>query len=165
MYQILGRQLGMTAKAFRAEFDARLADAGGSLSTWIVLRLAEESALESKESAAEGGLSQRELAERMDIEGPTLVRHLDRLEKEGLIERRRDPRDRRVTRITVTPAGHRLLEALRKVADAMDAEVRSLLTPDEYEVVVQALSRLYAHMKALRADSQEEREVDAHAAR
>src|SRR5437870_4316111 len=159
MCQILGRQLAWTAKAFRTEFDARLADAGGSLSTWIVLRLAEESVLESKEPAAEWGLSQRELAERMDIEGPTLVRHLDRLEKEGLIERRRDPRDRRVTRITVTPAGHRLLEALRKVADAMETEVRSLLTPAEHAVTTRVLGRLHAHMKALRADPQEERGV------
>ena len=90
---------------------------------------------------------------------------LARLEKEGLIERRRDPHDRRVTRITVTPVGHRLLAALRKVADAMEAEVRSLLTPAEHEVVARALSRLHAHMKALRADPQEEREVDVHAAR
>ena len=165
MHQFFGRQLAMTAKAFRAEFDTRLADAGGSLSTWIVLRLAEESVLESTEPAAEWGLSQRELAERMDIEGPTLVRHLDRLEKEGLIERRRDPRDRRVTRITVTPAGHRLLEALRKVADAMETEVRSLLTPAEHAVTTRVLGRLHAHMKALRADPQEERGVDAHAAR
>ena len=94
----LGRQLAATAKATRAEFDTRLGEAGGSLTTFIVLRLASE---------APGGLelSQRQLADRMGVEAPTMVRHLDRLEREGLIERRRDARDRRVTRITVTPAG------------------------------------------------------------
>src|SRR5437762_1148271 len=78
----LGRQLAMAAKATRAEFDARLAEVGGSLTAFIVLRLADE---------APGGLelSQRQLAERMGVEAPTMVRHLDRLEKECLIERRR----------------------------------------------------------------------------
>src|SRR2546429_7273522 len=154
----LGRKLALAAKATRAEFDARLGEVGGSLTAFIVLRLASE---------APGGLelSQRQLAERMGVEAPTMVRHLDRLEREGLIERRRDARDRRVTRITVTPAGHRLLEALRKVADAMETEVRSLLTPAEHAVTTRVLGRLHAHMKALRADPQEERGVDAHAAR
>src|SRR6266849_3458064 len=107
----LGRQLAWTAKATRAEFDYRLGEVGGSLTAFIVLRLADE---------APGGLelSQRELAERMGVEAPTMVRHLDRLEKDGLIQRRQDARDRRVTRITVTPAGSRKLGVLRKVADA-----------------------------------------------
>ncbi|MGC9022815.1 MAG: MarR family winged helix-turn-helix transcriptional regulator, partial [Dissulfurimicrobium sp.] len=42
------------------------------------------------------GLTQTELADRLYIENPTLVRTLDRLEASGLIERRRSPRDRRV---------------------------------------------------------------------
>src|SRR3979490_1863920 len=85
-------------------------------------------------SEAPGGLelSQRQLAERMGVEAPTMVRHLDRLEKEGLIQRRRDARDRRVTRITVTPAGNRRLGVLREVADAMDAEILTLLGADTY---------------------------------
>src|SRR6266581_3415426 len=116
MNQFLGRQLSMTSKAFRAEFDARLSEVGGSLSTWIVLRSAEE-------SAGTWGLSQKELAERMGVEGPTLVRHLDRLEREGLIQRCVDARDRRITRIAVTPAGSRVFDNLRHVADAMDEEV------------------------------------------
>src|SRR5437879_935421 len=77
----------MAAKATRAEFDARLGEVGGSLAAFVVLRLADE---------APGGLelSQGQLAERMGVEAPTMVRHLDRLEKEGLIERRQDIRDR-----------------------------------------------------------------------
>src|SRR5437588_12926836 len=64
----LGRQLAMAAKATRAEFDARLGEVGGSLTAFLVLRLADE---------APGGLelSQRQLAERMGVEAPTMVRH------------------------------------------------------------------------------------------
>src|SRR6266702_3815550 len=127
----LGRQLGMTAKATRAELDARLAPLGGSLSMYLVLRHAAEA------PAGNGGieLSQRELAEHMGIEGPTMVRHLDRLEGEGLIERRRDPRDRRVTRITVTPRGGKVLRGLEAVAHAMDAEIKAFLGPNEYQTM------------------------------
>jgi MarR family transcriptional regulator for hemolysin len=142
----------MAAKATRAEFDARLAEVGGSLTAFVVLRLADE---------APGGLelSQRQLAERMGVEAPTMVRHLDRLEKEGLIERRRDARDRRVTRITVTPAGSRRLGVLRKVADAMDVEILTLLGPETYRVLASALDRLQEHMTQLAG----ERKADAHA--
>jgi MarR family transcriptional regulator for hemolysin len=149
----LGRQLAATAKATRAEFDARLGEVGGSLTAFIVLRLASE---------APGGLelSQRQLAERMGVEAPTMVRHLDRLEREGLIERRRDARDRRVTRITVTPAGSRRLGVLRKVADAMDVEVLTLLGPETYRVLASALDRLQEHMTRLAG----ERKAHAHAA-
>ncbi len=148
----LGRQLAWTSKATRAEFDARLSEVGGSLTTFIVLRLADE---------APGGLelSQRELAGRMGVEGPTMVRHLDRLEKEGLIQRRRDTNDRRVTRITVTPAGSVLLGALREVADAMDEEIETLLGPETYVAIAAALERLREHMTRLAG----ERKANAHA--
>ena len=49
-----------------------------------------------KEAASAEGASQRELAGLMRIEPPTLVRHLDKLTEEGLVERRPDTRDRRV---------------------------------------------------------------------
>src|SRR5258708_27174849 len=93
----LGRQLASTAKATRAEFDHRLGEVGGSLTAFIVLRLADE---------APGGLelSQRHLAERIGVDAPTMVRHLHRLDKEGLIDRTRALPDRPRTRITVTPA-------------------------------------------------------------
>jgi MarR family transcriptional regulator for hemolysin len=149
----LGRLLAATAKATRAEFDARLGEVGGSLTAFIVLRLASE---------APGGLelSQRELAERMGVEAPTMVRHLDRLEKEGLIGRRRDARDRRVTRITVTPAGSRRLDVLREVADAMDAEILTMLGAEGYAALAGVLDRLYGHMTQLAG----ERKSHAHAA-
>ena len=145
----------MAAKATRAELDARLAEAGGSLSMYLVLRHAAEAAA----CSAGSELSQRELAGHMGIEGPTMVRHLDRLEGEGLIERRRDPRDRRVTRITVTPAGGRVLADLEAVAAAMDTEIGALLGEDEYRTAFATLARLQSHMLALAA----ERKAHAHA--
>ena len=60
-----------------------------------------------REARNADGASQRELAELMRIEPPTLVRHLDKLADEGLVERRPDPADRRVLRVVVTDGGAR----------------------------------------------------------
>ena len=67
------------------ELDRRLHEHGASLWNWVLLR----------EAANADGASQRELAELMRIEPPTLVRHLDKLADDGLVERRPDPDDRR----------------------------------------------------------------------
>jgi MarR family transcriptional regulator for hemolysin len=139
--------VAITHKAMSGELDRRLAAAGGSLSTWIVLR-----------EALEGDLSQRELAERMGIEGPTLVRHLDRLEAGGLIERRRDTQDRRVIRIMVTPAGRDMVHALLGVAESTEGEIRALFTDKEYDVLTRALERLHEHMTC----AAERRKAGAH---
>ena len=65
----------------------------GSMATWLVLHHAFEAP----------DLSQSHLAARLDIEAPTLVRHLDKLEADGLLERRRDLRDRRAVRVQQRP--------------------------------------------------------------
>jgi MarR family transcriptional regulator for hemolysin len=149
MESLFGRQLALAHKAVRAELDQRLSEAGGSISSWIILRLAGESAP-----------SQRELADKMGVEGPTLVRHLDRLESAGLIERRPDPADRRVTRIAVTGAGRRLFADLAVVANDMEAELRSLIGPEDYDRTLAVLQRLHSSMSRLAAG----RRGHAHAA-
>jgi MarR family transcriptional regulator, transcriptional regulator for hemolysin len=132
MEEPLGRQLAITGRMVRERFDACLNEHGASLTTWAVLHSAEH----------EDGLSQRELASRMSIESPTLVRHLDRLEDEGLVVRRRDPQDRRVVRVGLTPAGLRRYAELREVAANVDSQLRALLDHDEIETLERALYRI-----------------------
>jgi MarR family transcriptional regulator, transcriptional regulator for hemolysin len=132
MDEPLGRQLAITGKVVRERFDEYLNQHGASLATWAVLRSAEH----------EEGLSQRELASRISIESPTLVRHLDRMEDEGLIARRRDEHDRRVVRVWLTAAGRRLYARLRDVAHTVDAQLRSLLSEREVTTLEQVLPRI-----------------------
>jgi MarR family transcriptional regulator, transcriptional regulator for hemolysin len=134
----LGRLLALTAKATRELFDARLAEAGGSLPTWIVLSQAIDAPVSP---------SQRELAARMGIGGATLVRHLDRLEADGLVWRRRDDEDRRITRVEITPAGRARHQQLARVADAYDREVRSLMSDEEAELFRSVLGRVGTHAR------------------
>ena len=101
-----------------------------------------------KEAAHAEGASQRELAQHMGIEPPTLVRQLDKLAEDGLVERRPDPDDRRVVRVVVTPAGLERLQELHAVVHELDAELRGILTKRDVEVLSRALA---AHQHLLRA--------------
>jgi MarR family transcriptional regulator for hemolysin len=133
----LGRLVALSAKAVREWVDGRMAEHGSGLATWIVL----------SQTSAGTTPSQRELAERVGIGGATLVRHLDRLEAEGLVTRQPDPDDRRVTRVQLTPVGRRHMAKLAKVAASIDTEMRALLTADQERVLRDALARLGQHAR------------------
>jgi DNA-binding MarR family transcriptional regulator len=75
--------------------------------------------------------------------GPALVRHLDRLEREGTVERTRDASDRRITRVTLTDAGRAHLADLVEVIEQVDARLRHVITPEEADVLQRALQKLF----------------------
>ena len=60
-----------------------------------------------------GPLTLGELARAEQVKPPTMTRIVTGLEKEGLVKRKGDPRDRRLTRIEATPKGHKVLAAGR----------------------------------------------------
>ena len=91
----IGLQVTRTAKLLSRAFDDALAEAGGSLPVWLVLV-----SVKGQTQAM-----QRELAETVGIEGPTLTHHLNRMEAAGLLTRRRDPGNRRVHRVELTSDG------------------------------------------------------------
>ena len=136
----LGRQIAKTHKVVHEHADRVLGDHDASMVTWIVLNQAL--------LAEPPGFSQRELADGLAIGSPALVRHIDRLEAEGLVARQPDPHDRRVTRITITPEGCRRHADLSVVVAELDAELRELLSPREVATLVRALSRLEQHVMA-----------------
>jgi MarR family transcriptional regulator, transcriptional regulator for hemolysin len=72
------------------------------------------------------GVRQKELAAALSIEGPSLVRLLDNLERRGLIERREDETDRRARGIYLTRAGRDL--AVRAARVGMSIQKRLLAT-------------------------------------
>ena len=134
----VGRRLNLVARRFRDRADQDLSAAGLGLTGWLLLKHAAH--------APEPGPSQRELAGHLHIGGPGLVRHIDRLESEGFIVRVPDPVDRRVTRIVVTPAGRRREEELTVIAEALDDEIRGVLTTQERTVLLRALAKIDAHL-------------------
>jgi DNA-binding MarR family transcriptional regulator len=131
----IGRHLKLAQRATQDALDRRLRQHGASVWSWVLLR----------EAANASGASQRELADLMRIEPSTLVRHLDKLAEEGLVERRPDPDDRRVTRVVVTTAGRRKLSLLHEVVLELDAELRGILTSREVSVLERALPRIHSY--------------------
>jgi len=59
----------------------------------------------------------------MGIEGPTLVRLLDNLERGGLLERRPSPTDRRANTLHLTAKARPLLKTINRIADEVRAEM------------------------------------------
>jgi MarR family transcriptional regulator for hemolysin len=128
----IGRLLKFTAKEGGEVVERRLQAAGGSLAVWLILHTLAEH---------EGEL-QRQLAERLCIEGPTMTRHLDRLEADGLVERRPDPDDRRGTRVFATDAGRARLTAFWAVMDKSERDLLAGMSEDEIETLERLITRL-----------------------
>jgi MarR family transcriptional regulator for hemolysin len=135
MEERLGRLLALSAKVVRERFDQQLGEVGSSLNTFLIL----------KHAAMYHGVSQRELAERLSIEGPTLTHHLDRLAADGLACRVRDPRDRRISRVELTSEGKAHLDRVEASMTKADTDLRHLFTARELDTLVALLNRIRDH--------------------
>jgi MarR family transcriptional regulator, transcriptional regulator for hemolysin len=94
------------------------------------------------------GVSQVKLAELTDLEPMTLVRILDRMESEGWLERRSDPRDRRVRCLYLTAKGKPLLEDIRRLMDLTWADAFLGISKDKSEMVTEVLDRVRRNLGA-----------------
>jgi MarR family transcriptional regulator for hemolysin len=88
------------------------------------------------------GVTQTELAIELEIEGPTLVRLLDNLETQGLIERRPVEGDRRAKQIALTDSGRVQAALVSGLAD----DVREAVLTDVTEADLQAAIRVFHAM-------------------
>lgn len=59
------------------------------------------------------GIGIRELAARERVSPPAMTKHVDRLERDGLVDRTPSDDDRRRVGLTLTPEGHRVLRRVR----------------------------------------------------
>ncbi len=98
--------------------------------------------------AREPGLSQARLAHLMDVEPIALVRLIDRLEADALVERRLDPRDRRVWRLYLTETAGPTLARIRHVSTAITRQALAKLSPQESGALLTVLEQLKANLSA-----------------
>lgn len=122
-----GLRFFMMARRWQRALDRHLDMAGLTDATWRPLVHLEDSG---------GGITQKELAARVGVDTSSLVRVLDILEGDGLIERRRDERDGRANLLYLTEAGivreaaiHKLLRDAENIALAKlsDQDVETLM--------------------------------------
>ena len=96
------------------------------------------------------GVSQKKLAELIDVDPMSLVRILDRMEADGWVERRPDPEDRRASSLRVTEKAKPVLDHIWQLAAETRAEALSGLANAERTVLVELLARLHANLSALK---------------
>ena len=125
-------EIAETALSLRRAFDRRAAPLGVTRAQWRVLAWL----------GREPGLRQVELADHLDVEPITLCRIVDRLEEAGLVERRRDPDDRRAWRLHLTAKGEPLLDELRVLAAAMAQEAFAGIPPQTIELLRKSLAQV-----------------------
>jgi MarR family transcriptional regulator for hemolysin len=128
----IGLHLSRTARSVSRAFDDALAQAGGSVPVWLVLISLKSQQLRN----------QRELAEAVGIREATLTHHLNAMDEQGLITRRRDPANRRVHLVELTELGEAAFHRMRGAAVAFDKKLRAGFSDDEVASLASLLSRL-----------------------
>jgi len=117
------------ARMMRTRFDQRAREYGMTRAQWIILARLER----------QPGMTQNEMAGLCEVEPITVGRLVDRLEANGLVERRLDPADRRIRRLHLLPASRPILDEIHRYKDGLFAGITEGLDPAVLETVTNAL--------------------------
>ena len=130
-----GQVLFGTARAWRTKLDQRLRPLGLSQGKWRTLI-----------HLSQGGnkLTQKEIAERMGIEGPTLAGLLDRLQEDGWVERRGSPDDRRCKIVHLQRRSKAVLEKIFNTAHELRHELIDNVPQDDLQTCIRVLDQIRA---------------------
>jgi MarR family transcriptional regulator for hemolysin len=129
----IGRLVTRLARIWRRESDQALSDHGLSYATAIPLLVL---------SRQGENVRQGVLADELGIEGPSLVRLIDLLQAEGLVERREDPTDRRAKTLHLTKAGEAKVEETNRVLRRVRASLLKDIGADELAITFETLQRI-----------------------
>lgn len=131
-------QLAQLSRAWRAELDRRLMGLGLSQARWLVLlHLAR----------FDTPPTQRELAQSVGVEGPTLARLLDGLEAQGLVSRQAVAEDRRAKQITLSAKAQPLIEQIEAISTQLRHELFAGIDPVELQRCQQVQERILANLE------------------
>ncbi len=125
--------LHSTSRSWRQAVDRRLKYLGVSQASWMTIAFA---------AKARSPLSQSELADRLGVEGATMVAMVDRLVKAGLVMREASTQDRRIKRIVLTAAGLEIYEKVKAEATALRRELLAHTDPKKLLVATELLEGL-----------------------
>ena len=121
------------ARLIRVDADKRARAHGMTRAQWGILIWLER----------QPGLSQKELSEFLEVEPITVARLVDRLQSRGMVERRPDPKDRRIWRLHLCPPA---VPVLREI-DRQRAQMRAMVTAGLDEVTIDTMTEALHTMK------------------
>ncbi|WP_426196381.1 MarR family winged helix-turn-helix transcriptional regulator [Massilia sp. DWR3-1-1] len=132
--------LHSTSRAWRLAIDQRLKDLGVSQAAWMTIAMVARSATPP---------SQKQLADLLGVEGPTVVAMVDRLVKAGLVLRVASPHDRRVKLIELTAPGQAMYAQVKQRADVFRADLLAQCDPAALLAASALLEQLQAALGAV----------------
>ena len=130
-------QLLDVARAARTFIDQRAREHAMTRAQWGVLVR-----LERQE-----GMTQAEMAEQMEIQPISLLRLIDRLCQQDLVECRPHPSDRRANLLYLTAKGRAVLVRMKPVGDAIVAEVFEAVAESEMSALLDSLLRIRENIR------------------
>ena len=141
----------LLARRWRRSIEAHLAAAGLTDATWVPL-------VHLKETG--GGISQKELAALVGVDGSSLVRVLDILAREGLIERRRDESDGRAKLIHLTPQGESRVSEIRQELGRAEEAILSELSDRDIAAMLAHFKTMNRRMSELEPAAGQEKHLE-----
>ena len=133
-----GMQLAQMSRGWRAELDRRLAGLGLSQARWLVLlHLAR----------FDEAPTQRELAQSVGVEGPTLARLLDSLEAQGLVQLHSVVEDRGAHKIVLSDSARPLIEQIEAIATALRQELFVGIDEEEARICLRVHKRILDNLE------------------
>ncbi|PYG97626.1 MarR family transcriptional regulator [Arthrobacter stackebrandtii] len=133
-----GMQLAQMSRGWRAELDSRLAGLNLSQARWLVLL---------HRALFEEAPTQRELAQSVGVEGPTLARLLDSLEAQGLVRRQAVVEDRRAKKILLCPPAKPLIDQIETIANQLRLELFTGVDEAELQVCMRVHATILSNLE------------------
>jgi MarR family transcriptional regulator for hemolysin len=141
LYYRATREIVVAGRRWRKLANERIRPTGHTMARWETLFLV---------AFSDHALTQGELARLLNVEGPTLVRMLDVLAKEGLIERKQSEIDRRVTTNAITVKGRQAIDDIMGVTNALRVEVLEGIDPAELATALKVLDQIIERIDELK---------------
>lgn len=139
MTDSLGFLISDVSRLMRRRFDERARALGATRAQWRTL-----TTLSRNE-----GLNQGALADILEVEPITLCRMIDRLEESGLVERRRDPSDRRAWQLFLTEKSKPVLAELKSTADELIENVLTGMSQPVREALAASMNQMRGNLLAM----------------
>jgi len=135
----VGITISRTARTWRTKLDERLSPLGLTQARWLVLMHL---------SRMDGEALQKELAIIVGVEGPTLVRVLDGLERLGLVQRLGVEGDKRARLIRLTPKADSVISDIMRIGVKLRGEALAGISDAELESFFHVLETIVDNLAA-----------------
>lgn len=134
--QTFGFNLYDAARLLRRDFERRAKRHGVTRAQWAALAFL----------ARQPGLRQNQLADLLEVTPMAVARLVDRMEGDGLLERRSDPDDRRAWRLFLTARARARIEELRGLGRETREIALAGISATEQDVLLAALQRIRSNL-------------------